>query len=166
MTIWILLSLAAVLGIIVELADVETAYLNMALCEFIHAEQPPSFELKDRAKYVLLLKQALYGLLQSGFKWTATLCTVLKAIGFHRITNDNNLYVNNSNERAATIFIAIYVDDLVIASKRQLAIDTTIHSLNKTLNVHGLGPISQFLSLNIVYKGLHSEMHISQADYI
>jgi Reverse transcriptase (RNA-dependent DNA polymerase) len=55
-TIRILLSLAAVLGMIVELADVETAYLNAALHEPIHAEQPPYFELKDRTKYLLLLK--------------------------------------------------------------------------------------------------------------
>jgi hypothetical protein len=41
---------------------VETAYLNAALHESIHAEQPPYFELKDHTKYVLLLKQALYGL--------------------------------------------------------------------------------------------------------
>jgi Reverse transcriptase (RNA-dependent DNA polymerase) len=40
-TIRILLSLAAALGMIVELADVETAYLNTALHKFIHAEQPP-----------------------------------------------------------------------------------------------------------------------------
>jgi Reverse transcriptase (RNA-dependent DNA polymerase) len=72
-TIRILLSLAAALGMIVELADVETAYLNAPLHESIHAEQPPYFELKDRAEYVLLLKQALYGLPQSGFEWAATL---------------------------------------------------------------------------------------------
>jgi Reverse transcriptase (RNA-dependent DNA polymerase) len=41
-TIRILLSLAAALGMIVELANVETVYLNAALHEFIHAEQPPS----------------------------------------------------------------------------------------------------------------------------
>jgi Reverse transcriptase (RNA-dependent DNA polymerase) len=59
-TIWILLSLAATLGTIVELADMETAYLNAALHESIHAEQPPYFEVKDRAEYILLLNQALY----------------------------------------------------------------------------------------------------------
>jgi Reverse transcriptase (RNA-dependent DNA polymerase) len=40
-TIWILLSLAAVLGMIIELADVETVYLNAALYKSIHVEQPP-----------------------------------------------------------------------------------------------------------------------------
>jgi Reverse transcriptase (RNA-dependent DNA polymerase) len=176
-TIRILLSLATALGMIVELADVETAYLNTVLHEPIHAEQPPYFELKDRAKYVLLLKQALYGLPQSGFEWAATLHTTLEAIGFHSIADDDNLYLNNSNssnsnsnskyrECAAAIFIAVYVDDLVIASKDQLAINATIHSLNKTFNIRSLGPISRFLSLNIVHKGLHGEMHVSQADYI
>jgi Reverse transcriptase (RNA-dependent DNA polymerase) len=53
----ILLSLAAALGMIVELADVETAYLNTALRKFIHTKQPLYFELKDCMKYVLLLKQ-------------------------------------------------------------------------------------------------------------
>jgi Reverse transcriptase (RNA-dependent DNA polymerase) len=136
-TIRILLTLAAALGMIVELADLETAYLDAALREFIHAEQPPYFELKDREKYVLLLKQALYGLPKSGFEWAATLRTALEAIGFHSIADDDNLYVNNpsnsnsnySNERVATIFIAVYVDDLVIASKDQSAIDTTIHNV-------------------------------------
>jgi Reverse transcriptase (RNA-dependent DNA polymerase) len=175
-TIQILLSLAAALGMIVELVDVETTYLNAALRESIHAEQPPYPELKDCTKYVLLLKQALYGLPQSGFQWAATLRTALEAIGFHSIGNDDNLYINNSSnsnsnnsinhERAAAIFIAVYVDDLVIASKDLSAIDTTIHNLNKTFNVRSLGPISRSLSLNIVRKGYHGEMHISQADYI
>jgi Reverse transcriptase (RNA-dependent DNA polymerase) len=177
-TIRILLSLAAALGMIVELADVETAYLNPALHEPIHAEQPPYFELTDRTKYVLLLKQALYGLPQSGYEWAATLRTALEAIGFHSIADHDNLYTNSDNggnsnsnnsidcERAAAIFIAVYVDDLVIASKDQSAIDATIHSLNKTFNVRSLGLISRFLSLNIVRKGLHGEIHISQADYI
>jgi Reverse transcriptase (RNA-dependent DNA polymerase) len=118
-TIRILLGLAAALGMIVELADMETVYLKAALHESIHAEQPPYFELKDHAKYILLLKQALYGLPQFGFEWAATLRTALEAIGFHSIPDDDNLYVNNSidRERAAAIFIAVYVDDLVIASK-------------------------------------------------
>jgi Reverse transcriptase (RNA-dependent DNA polymerase) len=67
-TIWILLSLTVALGMIVELTDVEIAYLNAALHEPIHAEHPPYFELKDCAKYILLLKQALYGLLQFSFE--------------------------------------------------------------------------------------------------
>jgi Reverse transcriptase (RNA-dependent DNA polymerase) len=75
----ILLSLAAALGMIVELADVETTYLNAALCEFVHAEQPLYFEPKDHAKYVLLLNQALYGLPQSGFELAAT--PLLKPLG-------------------------------------------------------------------------------------
>jgi Reverse transcriptase (RNA-dependent DNA polymerase) len=78
-------------------------------------------------------------------------------------SNSNN---SNDRERAATIFIAVYVDDLVIASKNQSAIDATIHNLNKTFNVRSLGPISRFLSLNIVCKGLRGEIHISQTDYI
>jgi hypothetical protein len=61
---------------IVELADVETTYLNAALHESIHAE-PPYFELKGHAKYVPLLNQALYGLPQSGFERAATLRATL-----------------------------------------------------------------------------------------
>jgi Reverse transcriptase (RNA-dependent DNA polymerase) len=148
MTIRILLSLAVALGMIVELADVETAYLNAALYESIHAKQPPYFELKDHAKYVLLLKQALYRLPQSEYEWAAMLRTALEAIGFHSIADDDNLYSNsNSNnsidrEGVSAIFITVYVDDLVIASKDQSAINATIHSLNKTFNVRSLGPIS------------------------
>jgi Reverse transcriptase (RNA-dependent DNA polymerase) len=112
----------------------------------------------------LLLKQALYGLSQSGFEWAAMLCTALEAIGFHSIANDNNLYINNSsnnfNKRAATIFIALYIDDLVITFKDQLTIDITIHNLNKIFNIHSLGPILQFLSLNITDEGLYNKIHI------
>jgi ribulose 1,5-bisphosphate synthetase/thiazole synthase len=99
----------------------------------------------------------------------------LEAIGFHSIADNDNLYVNNSSnsnsnsnycECTAAIFIAVYVDDLVIASKDQLTINGIIHSLNKTFNARSLGLISRFLSLNIVRKGLLSEMHVSQADYI
>jgi Reverse transcriptase (RNA-dependent DNA polymerase) len=88
-TIGILLSLAASLGMIVELADVETAYLNVALRKSINAEQPPYFELQDSAKYILLLNQALHGLPQSGFEWAAMLHTAFEAIGFHSIADDN-----------------------------------------------------------------------------
>jgi Reverse transcriptase (RNA-dependent DNA polymerase) len=91
-------------------------------------------------KYVLL-NQALYGLPQSGFKWAARLHATLKAIGFYSIADDDNLYSNNFNKRTATVFITVCVDDLVIASKYQSAIDVIIHNLNKTFNVHNLHSI-------------------------
>jgi Reverse transcriptase (RNA-dependent DNA polymerase) len=94
--------------------------------------------------------------------------TTLEAIRFHSIADDDNLYSNDSNDResATTIFIAIYVDDLVIACKDQSAIDAAIHNLNKTFDVHSLGPMLRFLSLNIACEGLCGEIHVSQADYI
>jgi Reverse transcriptase (RNA-dependent DNA polymerase) len=148
---------------IVELANVKTIYLNTAFHKFIHTEQPLYFELKDHAKYVLLLNEALYRLPQSIFEWAAMLCPALEALGFHSIADDDNPYSNsnsndsNDRECTATIFIAVYVDDLVIASKDQLAIDTTIHNLNKTFNVHSLGPM-RFLSHNNTRESLHGEI--------
>jgi hypothetical protein len=68
--------------------------------------------------------------------------TALEAIGFDSITDDDNIYSNNFNKCTAAIFIPIYVNDPIIASKGQSTIDTTIYNLNKTFNVHSLGSIS------------------------
>jgi Reverse transcriptase (RNA-dependent DNA polymerase) len=90
---------------IVELADVETTYLNAALHEFVHAEQPPYFELKSHAEYVLLLNRALYGLPQPGFEWAAILRAALKAFGFCSMADDENLYVGNVGGRCAVLVL-------------------------------------------------------------
>jgi hypothetical protein len=107
---------------------------------------------------------------QSGCEWAVMPRAALEAIGFRSIPDDDNLYVNNSNDRehAATIFIAIYVDDLVITSKDQSAIDTTIHNLNRTFNVRSLGPnyIIPSLDPNYIIPLADPNLYAMALDYV
>jgi Reverse transcriptase (RNA-dependent DNA polymerase) len=136
-TIRILLSLAASLGMIVELDDVETTYLNTALWEFVHVEQPPYFELKDRAKYVLLLNQALYGLCTIWIR--TTLCATLEAIGFHSIADDNNLYptipmIAKAQQQSSSLCMSMILS-LPLRINRQLTQQSTTSTRPSTFTV-------------------------------
>jgi hypothetical protein len=114
-TLRTLLSYAALKKLKLSGADIVTAYLNGTLEEQIHMRQPPGLEEagpKGEPMVCLLIK-SIYGLKQSGACWEARLTAELKSIGFSRCETDPCLYRMEKGKEV--IFLASYVDDLVLA---------------------------------------------------
>ena len=62
------------------------------------------------------MKKALYGLKQALRVWYKTLTDFLTTLGFQAVLADSRLYIKDG------IFIAIYVDDLLLIGKDKLKI--------------------------------------------
>ena len=65
-----------------EQMDIDAAYLNASLKEDLYMYQPKGFEKPGQEDKVIHLKQAIYGLRQSGHEWYADLMDTLTSIGF------------------------------------------------------------------------------------
>jgi hypothetical protein len=116
-TLRIILALACHLDLHLYQLDIKTAYLNGDLDEDIYMRQPPGFAAPESAHLVCHLDKALYGLRQAGRAWNLKLDAVLGAIGLKRTTHDSCLYHLAKNN--AILLLAIYVDDIIIATDCQ-----------------------------------------------
>ena len=115
----VLMQLAAQHDLILHQMDVKTAYLNAPIdCE-IYLDQPEGFQIenKDGKRLVYKLNKSLYGLKQSGRNWNTVLHTYLVESNFVQNQSDTCVYtMSNDNE---TIYILVWVDDLIIAASNE-----------------------------------------------
>ena len=118
-SIRVLMQLAAQHDLILHQMDVKTAYLNAPIdCE-IYLDQPEGFQIenKDGKRLVYKLNKSLYGLKQSGRNWNTVLHTYLVENNFVQNQSDTCVYtMSNDNE---TIYILVWVDDLIIAASNE-----------------------------------------------
>jgi hypothetical protein len=77
-------------------------------------EQPPGYEDSTKPGYVWKLDKALYGLKQAPRAWYSWLSAKLIYLGFHASKADVSLFFYNKGD--ITIFVLVYVDDIIVAS--------------------------------------------------
>jgi transposase InsO family protein len=148
-TIRILLSLQA-LNWHVRHIDVDTAYLNANLDVELYISQPEGFEVvnDNGGKLVCRLKKAIYGLKQAGLAWYNHLVNLLQSLKFTTSTSDKCLFIKQSRN---PIFIASYVDDLIIASPSLDSILQFESDLQQRLKIKILGDVEHILGWKVTY---------------
>ena len=72
--------------------DVNTAYLNASLKENIYMRQLKGFKVLSQEDKVIHLKQAIYGLRQSGCEWYEDLMSTLTNVGFQRCKVEHAMF--------------------------------------------------------------------------
>lgn len=97
--------------------DVKTAFLNGSLDEEIYMQQPEGYIDENKSHLVCKLMKSLYGLKQGPRQWNITIDNFLKTYGFHQLQSDHCIYVKNENNEFT--IIALYVDDMIIASNNK-----------------------------------------------
>ena len=107
-------------GLKLHQMDVTTAFLNGELKEEVYMRQPEGFAAKGKEGLVCKLKRSIYGLKQSSRCWNSALDSYLKKMGFLQVPGDPCLYVSSEGEM---FLIAAYVDDILLAGKKQQEID-------------------------------------------
>ena len=128
--------------------DVKTAFLNGELHEEVFIRQPEGFIEKDKENLVCRLKKSIYGLKQSPRCWNIAIDDHLKKMKFVQTEGDPCLYV--SRDDAETVFIAVYVDDILIAAKTDKRIDEVKAAIASRFKVKDLGELHYFLGDKIV----------------
>ena len=94
--------------------NVVSAFLNGTLEEDIYMQQPDSYLQQGKEHLVCKLKKSGYGLKQSPRCGNEVLTKFLKSVDFVQSSADPCIYVQGHD---SPIAVAVYVDDLIIATK-------------------------------------------------
>ena len=94
------------------------------------------------------LQKAIYGLKQAPRAWFPRLSSRLFDLGFHSSKSDTSLFICRNS--IYTIYVLIYVDDIIITSSSNQAIDTLLSNLKSDFAMKQLGPLKFFLGIEVL----------------
>jgi histone deacetylase 1/2 len=123
--------------------------------------QPPGFEHPDAPHHVCRLDKALYGLKQAPRAWYSQLSAKLQDLGFLPSKADTSLFLYNKS--SVTIFVLIYVDDIIVTSSSDHAIVALLKDLNAHFAIKDLGALHFFLGIEV--KRTADSLLLTQAKY-
>jgi hypothetical protein len=153
-----LFAIGAALDLEIEQMDVKTAFLYGHIDHEIYVEQP--YHMTDGTPRVCKLRKALYGLKQAPRIWYQTLTNFLRNLGFEPITADFGIFVRSN------MYIAVYVDDLLIVGPSIAEIKKIKRSLRNRFQMTDLGPCSYYLGISIQRDRQNRKLSLSQEAYI
>ena len=166
----LILAAAAINDWDVHQVDFTTAFLNGEIEDGIdiYMRQPQGFVEPTHKNWVCKLKKALYGLASSGRQWYKVLHMYLISLGYRRCHKEYCIYVKTVIKKGKTILIivAVYVDDLAIASKDTEAINHLKAQLCAKFKMKDLGELNMILKLNIKRDRSKKLIMISQEHYV
>jgi histone deacetylase 1/2 len=146
-TVRLVLSIAMARGWSLTQLDVQNAFLHGVLEEEVYMRQPPGFEDKSRPHFVCKLNKAIYGLKQAPRAWYSRLSTKLLDLGFRMSKSDTSLFI--SSKKGATIFMLIYVDDIIVTGSSQEAIVALLCDLKQDFALKDLTDLHYFLGIEV-----------------
>ena len=159
-----LLSIVAMHDLELEQLDVKTAFLHGELEEDIYMEQPEGFVIPGKEKLVCKLKKSLYGLKQSPRQWYKRFDTFMLSQGFKRSNYDSCVYLKTVN--GSTIYLLLYVDDMLIAAKSMSEINELKKQLSNEFEMKDLGGAKKILGMEISRDRPSGKVYLSQMGYI
>ena len=147
-TVRTILSIAISSGWSLRQIDIQNAFLHDTLSEEVFMSQPPGYQHPIYPTHVCKLQRAIYGLKQAPQAWFSRLNTKLLELGFHGSCSDTSLFIYK--HKSLTMFILIYVDDIIITSSQPSAINDLLISLTHDFAVKDLGPLNFFLGVEVL----------------
>ena len=121
--------------------DVGNAYLEAETKEKVYIVAGPEFGEKLKG-HMLVVKKALYGLKTSGLRWHERFADVLSDMGFTSCPPEPDIWMRDRGDHYE--YIAVYCDDLTIASRDPEAITTELVNVYK-FKLKGTGEINYLL---------------------
>jgi len=149
-------ALAAAYDWEIEQMDVKTAFLYGDIEEDVWVELPTGCGVSGSVK----LNKALYGLKQSPRVWYNTLATYLATLGFKPLDADASVFCKDGT------IIAIYVDDLLLASESVEDIKSLKEALNVRFKMSDLGACHFYLGMEVIRDRPRRQLRLSQEAYL
>jgi histone deacetylase 1/2 len=91
--------------------------------------------------------KAIYGLKQAPRAWYSRLSTKFLELGFRTSKSDTSLFIYS--KKGITIFMLIYVDDIIVTGSSQEAIAVLLCDLKQEFALKDLGDLSYFLGIEV-----------------
>ena len=112
---------------------------------------PPGYSCREGETLppnaVCRLHKSIYGLKQASRQWFHKFSSVLLTVGFVQSASDHSLFIKQDGDIFLTLLI--YVDDIIIASNNQAAVNELKVTLNNKFKMKDLGPLKYFLGLEV-----------------
>ncbi|KAH9668238.1 hypothetical protein KPL70_021339 [Citrus sinensis] len=164
-SIRVILALTAVEDMELDQLDVKTAFLHGRLQEEIFMSQPEGYEDPKKKNCVCLLKKSLYGLKQSPRQWYLRFNEFMVSNGFMRCNYDCCVYFKKINT-SVYVYLLLYVDDMLLASKDREVIEELKLLLNSEFEMKDLGQAKKILGVEIRRNRKNGLLILSQESYL
>lgn len=161
-TIRILLAVCLKKNYVLHQMDVKTAFLNGVLTEDVYMKPPDGFQIPDG--HVCKLKKSLYGLKQSPRCWNQRFHDFVTKLGFVRSKYDYCLYTRTKDGDVE--YLVLYVDDILIGAKDEDAVISLKRKFKKEFEMTDVGPVKDFLGMEINYDRTGGKLELSQVGAI
>ncbi|KAH9103708.1 hypothetical protein AeMF1_020022 [Aphanomyces euteiches] len=146
--------------------DIKTAFLHGDLDEEIYMAQPEGFVDPDRPNDVCLLKKSLYGLKQAPRQWHKKLHEFLRSINFKQCFKDQCVYVKSNSQIGTTTYLAVYVDDIVIAGRDKTELTSTTDLIKTSFEVTNKGELEYILGIHVIRDRSLKTLRIHQEKFV
>lgn len=157
-----LLALAVKYDLDICQMDAVSAFLQGDVEEEIYMKQPPLYESSEK---VCRLKKSLYGLKQASRQWNKKLDSTLKEMGLSQTKLDPCIYYKIEDDRNM-IFMAIYVDDILIFTNNQNMKSHVKAELHKKFKMKDLGDLCYCIGIHIERDRKNGIIYLDQRKYI
>lgn len=108
----------------------------------------------------MLVKKSLYGLKQAPKQWNCRIVQFFKSIKFFPLHNDTCIIIRKN------VWIALYVDDIVIFAHDKQEIDVIVNLVRSEFDIKDLGDVKLLLGLQVekIKRGLfnHQQTYTTQ----
>ena len=111
------------------------------------------------------LKKSLYGLKQAPRQWNICFDSFMKELGFRRCEFDHCVYVKKTT-RGIYVYLLLYVDDMLVASKRMVEIEKVKKLLSRKFEMNDLGCARRILGKDIQRDRAGGVLTVSQSSYV
>lgn len=160
----ILLALVAHEDLEMTQFDVKTAFLHGKLKEDIFMKIPEDLDVTSELKEsVCKLQKSLYGLKQASRCWNEKFSSFLKQFDFSESEADKCVF--RGRIKSHDVYLALYVDDGVIASKSKLSLECVIRALQSAYDIM-LGDMSVFAGMQIERNRAEKSIFLHQRAYL
>ncbi|KAH9724129.1 Integrase catalytic domain-containing protein [Citrus sinensis] len=164
-SIRILLALVAEYELELAQLDVKTAFLHGDLEEEIYMIQPCGFRVTGKENHVCRLIKSLYGLKQSPRQWYKRFDQFIQGHKFTRSEHDHCVYFRRLPD-GAFIYLLLYVDDMLIASKNRDEIERLKKQLAFEFEMKDLGDAQRILGMEICRDKKNGIVWLTQKSYL
>ena len=175
-TLRVLLSLAALLGAVIEQADVKNAYLHSLLHdgEEIYMYRPRHFDTfrslpakfanRPTRTIVLRLRRPLYGTKQGAHHWYEELRRILLLLEFRVLAADEAVFYKVKG--AEYVIIAAATDDFTFIADSIESAALVKKQMNEHFELVDLGPINWILGVSVVRDTENRTITLGQEAYV
>jgi hypothetical protein len=146
-TVRIIRSIAVTRNWYLRQLDMQNAFLHGILEEYVYMKQPPRYTDPSHPIFVCKLDKALYGLKQAPRAWYSKLSVKFLQLGFSTCKTDTSLVIYHRN--GVTIYLFVYVDDIIITSYSPPAVDSLLCDLRSEFALKDLEKLQYFLGIQV-----------------